>query len=529
MFKRHFIKELSSYLDNQLAEKEKLRVEAHLKDCEFCQKELSRLRLLSEKLQAWQVPQPGPFFAAAVKGEIAHQGAERGASKMKFKKWYIAVPSGVLVGCLVLAFVGNYFGRSIRGRLKTSPDYIGKQFDPTTGYKNGWLIQGQALGGGAVTRETRDALTGAIVTGGFYNLFGTNREYPENGAGAGWLGRSYASSKRPRDANQNLPVTALGGGSLQGSAYQNFAGGSYEPYYISKGTYNMNKDGAERGIQDEWSGRRELALGNALNGNIAFKGGAIGGAYAQAEPQIPSPVGAPVIVIQPVLPATGIGDKIIRFAEVQLEVEDAGRTYTKVSTICQELGGYLAASNFHKDQEGRQAGTITMRIPKEKFLDALNKINALGKVENSSTQSQDVSQEYANLKNQLETAMIVYNKMMEALQKRQVTIPEAMRLESELSPILRRVESLKNRIDYLNNAISFTTITVHFREPKVSLKVLKDSKQDIQKSMLAATIGAIQFLARAIPATIAVVIWLAIVLAIVVVLKNWVTRLFKRQ
>jgi hypothetical protein len=232
--------------------------------------------------------------------------------------------------------------------------------------------------------------------------------------------------------------------------------------------------------------------------------------------------------VQPVLPATGIGDKIIRTAEVRLEVEDASLAYTKVSAICQELGGYLASSNFRKDDEGRQAGIITMRIPKDNFLDALNKINALGKVENSSTQSQDVSQDYANLKNQLETAMIIYNKMMEALQKRQVTIPEAMRLESELSPILRRVEKLKNKIDYLNNVISFTTITVSFHEPQVSLKVLKDSKQGIQESMLAATIGAIQFLAKAIPATIAVVIWLAIILGTVTVLKNWIMRLLKR-
>ena len=114
-------------------------------------------------------------------------------------------------------------------------------------------------------------------------------------------------------------------------------------------------------------------------------------------------------------------------------------------------------------------------------------------------EAQDITQEYANLKNQLETTRIVYDKMMQALQKRQVTIPEAMRLESELSLILLRVESLKNRIDYLNNAISFTTITVYFHEPQVSLKALKESKQGIKESMLAASIGAVKFLARAIP------------------------------
>jgi predicted kinase len=471
MFKRHVIQELSSYLDNQLAEKEKLKVEAHLKDCAFCQKELSHLRLLSEKLKTWQVPELGPFFADAVKQEIAQQGLER--PKMKTKKWYILIPSGVLAGILVFAFLGNFYvrrglqarigivERGMIGRWKPTADNIGRQFYPPSGYETARQTD----------RERRDVATGATSTidGGVINYL----------EGDAW-GTDYS------DRNKD------------------------EPYYISKGAYN----GVERGITGQYSGRGELIVNGMVVAGLA---------------QLPSSEVGPVIVVQPVLPATGIGDKIIRTAEVRLEVEDASLAYTKVSAICQELGGYLAASNFHKDQEGRQAGTITMRIPKDNFLTALNKINALGKVENSSSQSQDVSQEYANLKNQLETAMIIYNKMMEALQKRQVTIPEAMHLESELSPILRRVEDLKNRIDYLNNAISFTTVTVNFHEPQVSLKVLKDSKQNIQKSMLAATIGAIQFLAKAIPVTIAVVIWLAIILGIVVVLKNWITRLFKRE
>ena len=509
MFKRHFIKELSSYLDNQLAEKEKLKVEVHLKDCEFCQKELSRLRLLSEKLKAWQVPGPGPFFADAVKEEIAHQGSERGAVKMKTKKWYIVVPSGVLAGILVFAFLQVYVRRGLQGRIRGSADHMGEQFDPSNGYETGWQTQGA---GRTVTRRSRNADTGATALGG--ESLVTSNEYDQHGVGlyGGALSGAGAELKAYKKYKNNLAIAKRDGA-------------QYEPYYLKGGAYGMTSPTREGGIHDESGGRREVAVLGGYTGEEIR----VNAFNPTSLTQFSSPEGGPVIIVQPVLPATGIGDKIIRTAEVRLEVEDASQAYTKVSAICQELGGYLASSNFRKDHEGRQAGTITMRIPKDKFLDALNKINALGKVENSSTQSQDVSQDYANLKNQLETTMIIYNKMMEALQKRQVTIPEAMRLENELTPILRRVEHLKNKIDYLNNAISFTTVTVHFREPKVSLKALKDSKQGIQESMLAATIGAIQFLAKAIPATIAVVIWLAIILGTVTVLKNWIMRLFKRE
>jgi hypothetical protein len=260
---------------------------------------------------------------------------------------------------------------------------------------------------------------------------------------------------------------------------------------------------------------------------LALRSGAEGGTYGASGPGEGS-----VIVIQPVLPATGEGERIIRTAEVRVEVEDGKETYKKASLVCQEYGGYLAASNFYKDSEGREAGTITMRIPKDKFLTVLDKLNTLGKLINISTNSQDVSQEYANLKTQLDTTMIVYNKMLEALQKRQVTIPDAVRLESELTPVRQRIEDLKNKIEYLNNAVSFTTITLHFYESEVSAKVLKESKGFIQKGIITAQINAVKLLAntiKAIPTLILMLVWLAVLFGVILLIKHLITKLFKRK
>lgn len=237
----------------------------------------------------------------------------------------------------------------------------------------------------------------------------------------------------------------------------------------------------------------------------------------------------PVIVVQPTLPATGEGDKIIRTADIALEVEDGNSTYKKAAQICQELGGYLATSRFYKDADGRDSGTIVMRIPKDKFLICLDKLGALGKIINSSTNSQDVAQEYANLKAQLDAAMVVYNKMLEALQKRQVNIPDAVRLESELTPVLQRVQNLKNQIEALNNAVSFTTIAFNFREPAVSAKVLKNSGRYIKQSLFVAAINAIKVTARALPAVIVIVVLASVLALAAFALKNLIIRLFKRE
>jgi dsDNA-binding SOS-regulon protein len=267
----------------------------------------------------------------------------------------------------------------------------------------------------------------------------------------------------------------------------------------------------------------------ALNDGVLVNAPAILNYNAvRVEDYSPSSGNGSVIVIQPNLPATGEGEHIIRTGTVRLEVGDGKDTYRKASDICKELGGYLAASNFYKDDAGREAGEIIMRIPKDKFTTALDKLSSLGRVENISTDSKDVGQEYANLKSELDAAMVVYNKMLEALQKRQTSINEAARLESEITPILRRIADLKNRVEYLNNAVSFTTVTLKFHELQVSSKVLKDSTRFIRESLIKAGVGLVKFAAAAIPVTIVLVIVGVVALALGLLVKRLIKRLLKR-
>ena len=239
-----------------------------------------------------------------------------------------------------------------------------------------------------------------------------------------------------------------------------------------------------------------------------------------------------VIVIQPYIPATAEGEKVIRTAEIKLEVEDGNQTYQRAAQLCQQLKGYLSSSQFYRDNEGRQNGTIVMRIPRDNFLAALDKLGTLGVIRHMSSDSQDVSVEYANLKARLDAAMVVYNKMLEALNKRQVTIPDAVRLESELTPVRQRIEELKNQIESLNNAVSFTTITLNFYESEVSAKVLKESKHLIQENLITAQINSVRILAAAIrmlPGLFGIIVVCGISVWGVVLVKNLVVNLFKKK
>lgn len=447
MNKCHVTKQLSGYLDNQLSEKEKAKIEQHIKSCRVCSQELAGLKAVSEKLKAWQLSGPDNEFDNIVRNKIVRLELERGQVKMKNKTWAILIPSGALAGILVVAFMGvmiksghqltrEYYKAEVPVMSAEKP---ASKINQSSGYEN-WEHKHVDLVGFAESVKMGESFVNGVI------------------------GKERMSKKLSTDQ----PVST------------------------------------------EVSSRFDAVI-----------------TFAQQTPAELTGEG-PVIVIQPVIPATGEGDKIIRTGFIRVEVENGKDVYNKALGICNELGGYMAGSNFHKMREGKEAGTITMRIPKDKFTIALDKLSTLGKLENINTHSQDVSQEYANIKSQLDAAMVVYNKMLEALQKRNVTISDAVRLESELTPVLKRVDDLKNKIEYLNKSVAYTTVNFDFYESAVSFKTLKESRRFIQESMITAAIKAIKFIAVAIPVLIVAIILLGIITVVGLVVKQWIKQLLKR-
>jgi hypothetical protein len=299
------------------------------------------------------------------------------------------------------------------------------------------------------------------------------------------------------------------------------SGAQHEPYYVQNDRVALNEVNKHKGTESvaKWSGSADATRNMLAAGSDAYETG-----------DEPADTGeGSVIVIYPVLPVTSEGEKVIRNAAMTLEVPDGREAYKKASQICQELGGYLTFSKFYRDNEGREAGTIIMRIPKEKFNLVQDQLSTLGKVEAINTSSRDVTLEYNSLKTQLDSAKVILDRMLETFKKKPVTVPDAIRQESELNPIRSRIESLTSRITQLDNSVSFTTITLGFHEPKISEKTLSESRNIIKESMITAKINFIKFLANAIPQVLVTAILVIAGLVVFFLVKPLISRLFKKE
>jgi hypothetical protein len=159
------------------------------------------------------------------------------------------------------------------------------------------------------------------------------------------------------------------------------------------------------------------------------------------------------------LPAGSTERKVIRNANMILTVKDVLESRDEVSAIAVRLAGYTVSSSFSgRDEELR--GTITIRVPDDKFDQALSELRKLGvRVRSEGINSLDVTEEYVDLTARLKNAEATENQYRVILE-RAVTVEEILKVQEKLSQVRSQIEQIKGRIQYLEQQTSMSLITV---------------------------------------------------------------------
>jgi Domain of unknown function (DUF4349) len=214
------------------------------------------------------------------------------------------------------------------------------------------------------------------------------------------------------------------------------------------------------------------------NGNTSgggFAGNPSGTAKSVTAPAIGSlPQDAtkpPIATITDVVPPIGEGPRVIRTAQIAVEVKNGSfdGTLDKLFTISTSLGGYISGTAAVADTGALRTGTITFQVPTDKFNEAISQVRALGTVQNLVIGGQDVSAQYVDLQARLKNAEAQRDAML-ALLGQAKTVAEIIAVQNQLGQITAQVEQLKGQISYYDHATSFSTISVSVHEAAVAFK-----------------------------------------------------------
>jgi hypothetical protein len=163
--------------------------------------------------------------------------------------------------------------------------------------------------------------------------------------------------------------------------------------------------------------------------------------------------------------------KIIRNADLTMEVPSTIDTQHRIVSIAEEHGGFVVASEAKQRNNVEPAKRtvdvkLVLRVPENQFGATLDQVRALGngtpKEENVT--GQDVTEEFIDLEARIKTKKALEAQFL-MIMRQAGKISDALEVQSKLADVRTEIEQLEGRKQFLENRSSLATITVNLQSP----------------------------------------------------------------
>jgi Domain of unknown function (DUF4349) len=161
-----------------------------------------------------------------------------------------------------------------------------------------------------------------------------------------------------------------------------------------------------------------------------------------------------------------VGPQIIQTANLRLSIAHGSfdESVDDAHAIVDSYGGFVVNSTASQGSDKRLVqGSFDLRIPAESYDEALSRLRQLGKVEALEESGQDVSQEFVDLNARIRQLRAVEAQLLELLQQAD-DVPAALAVQNQLSQVQLDLEQARGRLQYLNNRVSYATISLVMHE-----------------------------------------------------------------
>lgn len=163
--------------------------------------------------------------------------------------------------------------------------------------------------------------------------------------------------------------------------------------------------------------------------------------------------------------------KIIKTANLNLEVKDYNIYYAAFREKVRSLGGYVAQEE-QTQSDYKIENTLTIKVPVDQFDNAVILLtNNVEKINERKISSQDVTTEFVDTKSRMESKKQVRQRYIDLL-KQAKNMEEILSVQAEINGIQEEIESATGRIEYLGHSSTFSTINLTYYQ------VLNSSAKD---------------------------------------------------
>jgi hypothetical protein len=159
-----------------------------------------------------------------------------------------------------------------------------------------------------------------------------------------------------------------------------------------------------------------------------------------------------------------IEQKIIKEGNLRFETNDLAATYSQIQNAVKSQNATIQNDTEGKDYDAVFRKLI-IRVPSKNFDLFLKEISkGVTYFDNKEISSQDVTAEFIDIEARLKAKKNLENRYLELLKKAN-KVSEMLEIEGQLSAVREEIETKEGQLNYMQNRVSFSTITVKFYKP----------------------------------------------------------------
>ncbi len=177
--------------------------------------------------------------------------------------------------------------------------------------------------------------------------------------------------------------------------------------------------------------------------------------------------------------------KLIRNAQVELEIVSFDAAVQKITAFANEERGYVATTNSEKQANGKLRGTVVVKVVPENLDRFVQKIRDLGELKNQTLGTEDITKAYFDTDSRLKNARVMEQRLIDMLKKKSDDINDLLQVERELGRVREQIEQMQGELKYWDSQVQFATVTIQLTEKDMEVPAAFLLKERAQLALYA--------------------------------------------
>ncbi len=156
--------------------------------------------------------------------------------------------------------------------------------------------------------------------------------------------------------------------------------------------------------------------------------------------------------------------KLVRNAQVELEIVRFDDAVQKITALAREDGGYVATSSSQKQANGKLRGEVVVKVLPDHLDAFLQKVRGLGELKNQTLGTEDVTKAYFDTDARLKNARVMEQRLLEMLKTKTGKVSDLLQVEKELGRVREEIEKMQGELKFWDAQVQFATVTISLAE-----------------------------------------------------------------